>query len=119
MPRLIKVNKWSCSVCGEQYDDKADAIDCQERCRKHQHAAELRKIFPTRHKNDTRYIKHCVKCGKKVLEYEREFSGPEVSRGLIIHDDNSRLILLDGYYCGCCHQKVVRSLCKYLKGKRL
>lgn len=119
MPRLIKVNKWSCNICGEQYDEKADAVDCQERCRKNRHAAELRKIFPTRYKTDTRFIKHCVKCGKKVLEYKYEFDGPETSRGPIIFSDESRLILLDGYYCGECHQKVIRSLCKYLKGRRL
>lgn len=41
-------------------------------------------IFPSRHKNDDRYRKHCVDCGKLLYRYELCWDGHRNERGEIV-----------------------------------
>lgn len=41
-------------------------------------------VFPSRHKNDTRYKKHCVDCGKLLYRYELCWDGHRNERGEIV-----------------------------------
>jgi hypothetical protein len=118
MPRLITKAEWQCSLCKVRYQHKTYAVECQERCSNDRDLRKFRRIFPVRYRNDTKYIKHCVKCGERVLEYKYEFDGIETSRGQIIYE-KSRHLIFDGYYCDDCQSKLMRTLCKCFDGRFL
>jgi len=54
-----------------------------------------------RHKDDTRYKKHCVLCGKLLLRYENYWDGHRNERGDLVERHNNNRTP-NGYQCVSC-----------------
>jgi hypothetical protein len=63
-------------------------------------------MIPTYHKDDTRYVLHCVDCGKVVLKYEVSHEYHRNERGDITFMDEDRVKTFGGFRCGSCYQKL-------------
>lgn len=60
------------------------------------------------HPTDTRYVKHCVDCGLKVLEYKRDWNGIDrASIGEVLFSLPGHRRDLAGYRCPSCRTRLM------------
>lgn len=68
---------------------------------------QLWRRLPKSHKNDDHYKKHCVNCGEKVIEWDREWVPPDrPNRGHIIFRKFGCEIKGAQFCLGCANQIV-------------
>jgi len=104
MPILVKM--WRCPLCRTTFSKKKPAADCETDCKGKQELETLRKerqkYFPIYHSTDDRYEKHCVGCGKKLLEWEREYDGHRNEVGKLMFEEKSMKLIMGGRRCKEC-----------------
>lgn len=116
MPKCIKSLKWKCGHCKEIYDNKSEAIECEEKCRTKNVNNEFIKYFPIRSKKDDKYKKHCVSCDTLLREFERDWDGYDrATIGQVIYEIAEREEILNGLYCLKCAKKLKQKLLRLMK----
>jgi hypothetical protein len=99
---MTKKTKYECEICHNVYDEYQKARSCEANCLRDRIVAEEEKRFqekfPRKHKDDTHYKGHCVKCGTKIFEYERNWDGHRNERGAVI-DNLVAGTIFGGIYC--------------------
>ena len=109
---------FECEFCDTEYETEARAIECERNCKEIKEFNRLSlsfdKLFPKRHHKDTKYLKHCVLCGKKLIEIEAVWDGHRNECGDTIFKEPNICILESGRYCHDCyiphHKKMVEIL---------
>lgn len=100
-----RIDTWECSFCNSRFDFENDAISCEaehvEAVNRSRLLGLMQKYFPFKHQLDTPCEKHCVDCGRMVIQWEREFDGIERRRTKIQHVENHKEIL-HGRRCEQC-----------------
>lgn len=69
-------------------------------------------MIKTYHATDTKYKRHCVDCGKLLVEYEAVHSCHRNERGGAVEREK-HFVLLEGRRCKGCHDSIVRHIEKY------
>ena len=114
-----KTTTYKCEYCKSEYTRLIDAKNCEERCSDKKHKEEIEKVLKTHHKDDTRYKKHCVDCGERLLEWEYVITPVETYPGECIYRDKKRQKDFDGLRCLECAKKIKKflydALIKYKK----
>jgi len=102
MPK--KETCWVCSECGESFSEQKNAIACEKKCIKKKIKSELleKRWFITSSPSDTRYIKHCVYCGKKLVECDSCYDGHRNEIGDVIFIEEGIEKVLNGRWCSDC-----------------
>lgn len=96
---------YECEYCGNQYKTLPQVEACERKCISFQKEKEIDKILPKYHKDDTRYLYHCVDCGTRLIEYEYSFDGINVEYGKVIFE-TERAKAFQGLRCIDCHRKL-------------
>jgi hypothetical protein len=111
-----QINKWICSICRSEHSESKNAIDCEAACRGQReeeiYIAQKLMVFPETHKNDDRYKKHCVECGRKLLEREKYYDGHRNEAGAVIFKDEKQFFFLSGRYCSPCLRRKIEKITK-------
>lgn len=102
---MIEKTIYECEYCHQQYKTLPQVEACEKKCLHFEREKEIGKILPRFHKNDTRYLLHCVDCGKKLQEFERSFDGTETECGKVIFEAE-RSKAFGGLRCPDCHTKL-------------
>ena len=109
----VKKTIYECSYCYQAYSTLKAAKSCEKECLKREKQkveaakeAEMQSSFPTYHEKDTRYKKHCVDCGKLLIEYEYVCTPVESYPGDCIYSDKSREENFGGLRCRKCTNKI-------------
>lgn len=115
-----RISKWVCSICRSEHSESKNAVDCEAECRKQQeedtYLTQKLVVFPEAHRSDDRYKKHCVECGRKLLEREKYYDGHRNEAGTVTFKDENQMLFLNGRYCSPCLREKIRKIIKaYLK----
>lgn len=109
MPRLVEV--WECDTCRGAFPSRAECEACEQRHdeRKSGRRLELMaKYFPLKHINDTDCEKHCVDCGKLLIQWERTEGGTPFSGKMTFAADHQEI--MHGRRCQPCATKLINTI---------
>jgi len=100
--------KWACGVCSTEFGERDAAAGCETKCcatlERERFESRWAEAFPCGHKDDDRYERHCVECGKLLIRYETLWDGHRNERGDIA-EHHDRVETLGGLRCPGCTRK--------------
>jgi len=108
---------YQCEYCKEEYVRLIDAKNCEEECCAKKHQKDIDQVLKKNYKNDTRYKRHCVDCGRLLMEYEYICTSVESYPGDVIFSDKEKQTDFGGLRCKKCHRFIEDLLYEVLKGR--
>lgn len=103
------IKKYSCDYCEDLFDKSFECKEHEIECKKHHIISIKENIIPRNWNNDknwdSQYEKHCVLCGKKLIEYDYIIDPVRCYPGKIIFEDKNYTKMFGSLVCDKCNKK--------------
>jgi len=109
-----KIVEYQCEKTKKKFNTEKAAKASEDKFALDKEVKQKIKIFETiykqTHPKDDYLIRHCVDCGKKVLEWDSAWDGHRTERGEVKFREPDYDVFLGGRRCKDCHKKIYLKL---------